>query len=263
MALDIFCVLVLAFLTITGYWAGVIRQVLLLACLIGSFALSREAVGPINRLIAPHTALSPSASYVLSGFLAWLAIYVILRLIAFYIDRVIGKDRIGQVRPWNKKLGAALGAVKGLILVSIILCGLDVALGVAVQEGKAGTLYRMYQSSYSGALMSKINPLAKWRVADRVHTLIEVARNPAVLKGMENEAYIRKIINHPKVRAVTQNPQLDLAVKKRDFLAIWFNKDVQALLSDPEIARLLLNEKIFDILEKRVEQSKLPTKQGK
>ncbi|MEW6357515.1 MAG: CvpA family protein [Planctomycetota bacterium] len=263
MALDIFCVLVLAFLAITGYWAGVIRQVLLIACLIGSFALSQGAVGPVNRLIASRSTLSPSAAYVLSGFVAWLVVYAVLRLIAFYIDRVIGKDRLGQVRSWNKKLGAVLGAVKGLILVSIILCGLDVALGVAVQEGKAGALHQMYQSSYSGALMSKINPLAKWRVADRVHTLIEVARNPAMLKGMENEAHIRKIIDHPKVRAVTQNPQLELAVRKRDFLAIWLNKDVQALLSDPEIAKLLLNEAIFDILEKRVGQSKPTVKQGK
>jgi len=262
-ALDIFCVLVLAFLTITGYWAGVVRQILLIACLIGSFALAHGAVGPINRLIAARSTMSPSSAYVLSCFLAWMGVYAILRVIAFYINRIIGKDQVGRVRPWNKKLGALLGAVKGLILISIILVGLDVALGVAVREGKAGMLYRMYQGSYAGALTSKINPLAKWRVADRVHTLIEVARNPGVLKGMENEAHIRRIIDHPRVRAVTQNRQLELAVRKRDFLAIWLNKDVQALLSDPEITKLLLNEEIFNALEKRVEQSNIPSKKGK
>ena len=256
MALDIFCVLVIVFLTVTGYFAGIVRQILYIVCLIGAFILARPATPYVGAFLASQTQMSPATCYVCSCFLAWLVVYIILRLVAHSINRAIGKDRVGQVRPWNKKLGALLGGAKGLVLVFVILCFLDVAFGVAKSRGMGGQLEKMYARSYSAAIAARISPFTRWRMEDRIDTLIEAARNPQSLKGIENEAEVRRILSHPKVLAVARSRKLDAAWKKRDIAAIMANKDFRALISDPKIASMLLDASLFDALERRVNKSR-------
>jgi uncharacterized membrane protein required for colicin V production len=88
-ALDIFCVLVVACLAIAGYRAGIVRQILLIACLVGAFFLSWPAAPYINAIVLSQASLYPAASYVCSCFLAWLLVYLVLRVIAYYINRSI------------------------------------------------------------------------------------------------------------------------------------------------------------------------------
>lgn len=255
MALDIFCVLVVAFFAITGYTAGVVMQVLLIGCLIGAFFLSQPAVVYVNVLVAAWTSLPPAASRICSCFLAWTLVYFALRVIGYYLNRAVGRDAVGQLRPWNKKMGALLGAAKGVVLVFVILCGMDVAVAVARQQGVGGKLATMFAESYSGRAIAQVNPIGRWRAVDRINTLIEVARHPEVLKGIENEQEVRRLITHPEVVAAVKSRDLEAAWKSQDFNAILRNKEFNALISDKELRHLLLNVKLLDTLEERVKKS--------
>lgn len=116
---DIVVLVVLGFFTILGIWKGFFREVLGLVGVIGGFVVAMVAFGPVSIILAEKVPAIPATVWpILSFLLLFIATYLLSRLLAGLLSKISQAVKLGWL---NRLLGGCFGALKGAVLVSLLL----------------------------------------------------------------------------------------------------------------------------------------------
>ncbi len=263
MSLDVLLLAVVLTFTIVGYITGILRQILKVTCVILSFFLS----GPAAKFLTAHFAtaehIGPLSSYGVVRILAWVGIYVLLRIVAFYINRAVGADTKGVLQPINRRLGGYLGFVEGVGLSLVVLWSLQIWINdedtiiLPKWRGKAADAFftSWSQGSVAWRLASRYNPLVDYGFVPNMKVLLKAAKTPQVLDALKKNANVQALLNHPKVKALTEDETLRKDLADRDYMAVLTNRNFKAMMSDREVQNLMRNVHVFEILKGELAKS--------
>jgi len=258
MLIDIVCVVIILIFCFLGWRSGILRQLLLVGCIVGSYFASIFVVGYVNPIVS-RWGFKPSNSYAVAWFGCWLIVYIALRIIVHWIDRILGYDRRGKPKAWNRRAGAVLGLAKGFLIAAIFVCVLDAVIASPPSFLKNSDLFarlvNRYDVSYSKRIISVWNPLKEWRLVDKATVLLRVSARPDALQDLEKDPEIRKLLRHPRVKAVTGSKKLREAWRRGDFIAILTDENFRAMVKDPEVKQLLADVRIFDAMERQLKKT--------
>lgn len=263
MTLDIFLLLVILTFTLVGYLTGILRQILKVSCVLLAFFMSGPTAKFINVYFDTGEHIGPITSFGLVRIGCWLVLYVLLRILAFYINQAVGADKAGVLRPINRRLGGYLGFLEGVGLSLVVLWALQVWINdeesmlFPTLRSKAALAYSnsWSQSSIAWQLASRWNPLIDWDFLPNIRTLIKVTRHPEVFDAVQQNPQVKKLLRHPKVAAVMRDASIRQALADRDYIAILRNPNFKAMMSDKEVRELTRNVRVFELL--RTELDKL------
>ncbi|MBM4045161.1 MAG: CvpA family protein, partial [Planctomycetes bacterium] len=219
-----------------GHLTGVLGQAMALVSLLAAYFLSIPAGRALTGLLVTRMGFGPSVGYLLGRALAGTLIYMSLACFAHAVNRRYGLDEQGEMKPWNRRWGAALGAVKGLALAFLALCVLD-AFQAAV-ETAAPRAYYAYQRSLSRHVVSRTNPLAELSVVEDVKAIRAVASNPEAVARLQSRLNVAELLAHPKVKALAEDETLAEAIRSGNYPQVLTNGKVRALMEDEEVIAL-------------------------
>ncbi len=115
-SIDWIIVIILGLGALSGLRKGFIRQIASLAGLIGGLFVARAVYAQVGERMADTAGISVPFAQVLSFFLIWLIIPIILSIVASLLTRMTEAVHLGFM---NRMLGACLGFVKFAILTSL------------------------------------------------------------------------------------------------------------------------------------------------
>ena len=257
MTLDLLLIIIVLAFTFVSYYTGILRQVLKLACVILSFFLS----GPTSRFLcacfATSDHLGPITSYGVVRILSWLGLYVLLRIVAFYLNRAVGADKAGVLRVINRRLGAYLGFLVGVGLALVVLWSLqiwindeDTFIFPKWRDRAAGSWAASWsQSSVAWRLASRYNPLIDYDVCGKLDLLRRAARHPEVLQSLPQSPSIRTLRENKNVKALLKDEGFLSNIRDHDYIAALSNRNFKAMMSDKDVQRLMREADFFRILK--------------
>lgn len=112
---DIFVLVVAGLTTAAGLWKGLISQVFGLAGLVAGYVLS-------TRYYLKAAGLLPDINPGTAKIIAFLLIFISCILLAFVLGRIISKLLKLAGLSWaNRIFGAALGLLKGTLIVTVVM----------------------------------------------------------------------------------------------------------------------------------------------
>ncbi|MDR0989581.1 MAG: CvpA family protein [Prevotellaceae bacterium] len=120
--IDIFLLLVILAGGVLGYVKGFIKQFAALLGLVGGLLVARALYAPLARKIGPSLTDSMTVAQVLSFIAIWIAVPLLCWVVAALFTRMIEIIRLGWL---NRLLGALLGMVKYVLLLSLLICVLE------------------------------------------------------------------------------------------------------------------------------------------
>ena len=118
-ALDIICALVVVFHLIIGAVKGATWQVMRIASIVlGFWCASHYAESFLNAW--PESLMKPDETYgiYVAKVALFLSVYLAFFFLTHLLKSIIDKIKLGS---WDRTLGAALGAVKGAAICSLVL----------------------------------------------------------------------------------------------------------------------------------------------
>jgi len=121
-AIDIIILVLLLAGAITGFRKGFIKQLASLAGLIiGLIAAKMLYVAVGDKLIGTITT-NPTFAHSLAFVLIWVVVPIVFTLVASLLTKALEIISLGWL---NRLLGAALGAVKLVLFISVFLCAFE------------------------------------------------------------------------------------------------------------------------------------------
>ncbi|HFE63157.1 MAG TPA: CvpA family protein [Caldithrix sp.] len=118
-SIDIIFIAFLAFFAFIGLWKGFFREVLGLAGVVGGVFFGIVFFGPMSKILSRALPGIPAVVWPFLSFLViFIAVYFSSRLLAGMLSKLSKAIYLGWL---NRLFGGAVGALKGAILISIIL----------------------------------------------------------------------------------------------------------------------------------------------
>lgn len=105
---DLLMIAVLAAATIFGFWKGLAWQVASLASLVVSYFIALRFAGRLAPMISKHEPWNKFVAMLVIYAAASLAIWMVFRLVAGFIDRV-------KLKEFDRQMGALVGFAKGVL----------------------------------------------------------------------------------------------------------------------------------------------------
>ena len=256
MTLDLLLIIIVLAFTLVSYYTGILRQVLKLACVILSFFLS----GPTSRFLCARFAtsdhLGPITSYGVVRILSWLGLYVLLRIVAFYLNRAVGADKAGVLRVINRRLGAYLGFLVGVGLALVVLWSLqiwindeDTFIFPKFRDKAAGSWAASWsQSSVAWRLASRYNPLIDYDLCGKLNLLRQAALHPQVFQGLSQDPSVKELLKDENVKALLKDEEFLSSIRDHDYIAALSNRQFKAMMSDHKAQELMHKVDFFRIL---------------
>jgi hypothetical protein len=173
---------------------------------------------------------------------AFLVLYLVFSTIGWSVIRSFRRKKIGEEqrrRVWDRSLGALFGAGKTFFLLYIVLCGLvlvEKPLNRVVQGEDLG-----YRDSVMVSFARSHNLLAGLHlpVVGNVEAMGRLANDPAFREKVANDPKIKKLLEHPKFKALLGDPALMQEAQVDDLSGLLANPKLNEALEDPEIRKLL------------------------
>lgn len=265
MAMDLTILIVVLIFGILGYLKGIVKQALDLVAIVLAYLLSAPVAQKITQdfvskrqdspdLVQEAQSLAPTVVYVTSRLITGLVVYIILRIVFRFLNRRLGFDQQGGMKPWNKKWGALLGGVKGLIAMFIFLCIVDG--WPQAFAGKRPDLHAGLKESHAEWFVSELNPVRRFGIAERTRLLRLALKDPEAWEAAQDDPTVRPILEHPSVKQLMEDPEFVEAAQNRDLKAIFKNPNFKALFKDEELMTLLRQVDIEAVTRKMTELAK-------
>ncbi len=245
--IDVMVLVILAGFVFWGFERGVLNAAMTLAAMVVAAIVSAHlAPGLARHLGGLEATLRYPVARVGSLLLAWMSLRISGRVIA----RRYGRTEGGEVRLWNRRIGALAGLVSGLTVALTLLFSLDTFVQIAPDA--EGRVAKWAQASFLRRTMRPFNPLNKLHM----DVLVPLALDPAVLDKLAENESVQRIREHPAIQAVLADEDLMAAVREGRVEEVIRNENVRAVLADPELRRMLASDELRQAIKDAVEQSK-------
>ena len=103
---------------VQGFIKGLVRQVASLVGLVAGLLIARALFGAVGEYLAVQIGTSVGFGQALAFLLIWVAVPVGLSVVAYLLTKTLELVHLGFVNRW---LGAGLGAVKYLLVASLLI----------------------------------------------------------------------------------------------------------------------------------------------
>lgn len=140
--IDIIIIVVIAIGAVIGLIKGFVKQLAAILGLIVGLLVAKALYAPVAEWLCPSVTSSMTFAQILSFILIWIAVPLGFVLVAALITKTMEAVSLG----WdNRLLGAALGALKFLLLVSVLIGVLEYIDGdhtlISKTKKKSSVLY--------------------------------------------------------------------------------------------------------------------------
>jgi hypothetical protein len=233
---DLIAVLVAAFCAFRGWLRGVLVSILSLAALVGAYVASGAVAPGLATSVAAHTSASVAWSYALARLGSGVLIFISLRIAASLLEQKLGRDRRGEVRSWNRRLGLLAGLVIGTFTALIFLLAADCY--AKVSRNKQGRLAQAIERSFLRALVSRYNPTDRLML-DVLVRLYPHRNDPDVKSRLSEDDRIRFLLDNETLRSVLEDEELKQALSEKKVRDVLDNENLKALLADRDLRRQL------------------------
>lgn len=116
---DIIIIVVIAAGAVVGYMKGFIKQLASILGLIVGLLAARALYTPLAEKLCPSVTDSMTVAQILAFSVIWIAIPLAFTLLASILTKAMEAVLLGGVNRW---LGSGLGALKYLLLTSLVIC---------------------------------------------------------------------------------------------------------------------------------------------
>lgn len=114
-------IVILVFVGIGAIWGltrGFVRQLSSLVGLVVGLLVARALFSEMGEWIAPNIGVSVTVARVLAFFMIWIVVPLLFSLLASFLSKALQLIHLGWL---NRLLGGALGTVKMMLLVGLVV----------------------------------------------------------------------------------------------------------------------------------------------
>ena len=236
---DIIAVLILSYFFFKGFRRGFIISVLGIVGLICAYIGAYLLYQPLGSWFQERYELPNIAAYAVGGLCAFICIYLFFSVISGFISwrrrRMAKKDGVEEVGLLDKVLGGALGVVIGGAVVVMLFWLYNMAQISPVGKKLPDLSGSASARASEAAVRSGAYAIAKNTTKDKdlSNAIARSVSNP--LKMTEN---VQKIMEHPKVEALSADPEFLGSVLHGDEELIRKNPALNDMLEDPEVMNI-------------------------
>lgn len=141
--LDGFILLVLVGGAISGFHAGLIKQVTSLLGMVLAFLLGMQLMEPVGALAADSLGFSPALAPVVGFILVFLLVQLVVFALTKLIEAVLGALQLTVV---NRVAGSAVGTFKSALILSVLFLALGYLSVPGPQSRSTSVLYQPISS---------------------------------------------------------------------------------------------------------------------
>ncbi len=227
MLLDIVIIITLGVFFALGMAKGAVRQALGLGILIFSTIVAYI----FYRFLGEMLGISP----IMAWSLLWLSIMVTGRLMSIWLRKILVKRFF--VESMDRLIGSILGFIKGAVFVIVLLFIIELAHGIV----DVPTFKKHLDNSRIASMITMHNPIKEITVVKKMNSFYKIQNNPDAIRELAKQDDFKKLMNHPKVKAVADNKDLQRAIEDKDYMGILKNQEIIAFMKDKEVRTLLMN----------------------
>lgn len=242
-----------------GWRLGLVRQIVGLAALAAGTACGYLGANTMGALLSPILPFPERVLAVAGSVALGCVVYLAITIVSAILFKKTSDQGVTLVRVGFGLMGAAIGAVYGLVLVGALALGLrllgsvaETKLGIeknahfgggkpAKTDPLANQLAAMKQAVETGpggAVLRAVDPLPESTYAT-ITKLATLASNSRSIERFINYPGVRPVMAHPKVAALVNDPELLKAISEHRYLALLSNPRLVAAADDVEVnARL-------------------------
>jgi len=158
---DLLMLAVLILTTVFGAWKGMAWQIASLGSLVISCLVALRLSGPLAPYISRHEPWNRFIAMLILYLVTSLAIWMLFRLVASFIDRV-------ELREFDRQMGALFGLLKG-----VLLCLVITFFAVTLSEGARQSILKSRSGYYIALLIHRATPAMPQEVRDVLGKYIE------------------------------------------------------------------------------------------
>ena len=140
--IDIIILIALGAGVIVGFMKGFIRQLASILGLIVGLLAAKALYTSLAVKLCPTVTDSMTVAQILAFIIIWIAVPLIFTLVASVLTKALEAVSLGWL---NRMLGAGLGALKYLLLVSLVICVIQIS-----QTKKEQSLLYYPMESFAG-----------------------------------------------------------------------------------------------------------------
>jgi len=247
MYIDIICLALMSLLFVLGLISGFLSQVIKIAALVAACLLASPLSPYAKELLMKKMEVDSLFGDMLSLFLAWLASYVVLIIVGSIIARII-RGSSKSLKFLDRVLGGALGALKGALIVYLVVCA--ILMFREPLESIVPSEYLDLEESQVAAFAKDNNILTRLDLpsaeslkeipaARNLGEIVNALGNEEQKEALARDPGVKKILRTPAFQKLKEDPELLRAVSEKDFSAILQNENVRRVFNDPEIRKLL------------------------
>ena len=120
--IDIIILVVIGVGVIQGLMKGFVKQLASIVGLIAGLLVARALFASVAEKLAPVLGTSTVIAQILAFVLIWVAVPLGFVLVASFLTKALDAVRLGWLNRW---LGSGLGALKFLLLTSLVICVIE------------------------------------------------------------------------------------------------------------------------------------------
>jgi len=278
--------LIIAMLAYSGYRRGILRMAssLVALALAGLLAQPFSGLGSLALGSSVPRVFLPLGGALVAG----IALFVLLDLVlSIPLNRQAKKreeEGLPKVLPWEAYTGLGLGALWGLLLLTLIGVGVS-AIGRtqrAIRRSDAEVAYRvkhpgpwvalaptqLTMAEASGAesmasaveesvfspLIDRFNPIDE-KVEKTLGDLSIVCNDPALYVLFQRHPKIQTMMGNPVLVGLSQDPEIASAIQEGNYKKLMDNSKICEVAQDKEMIRQLKDLQIDQILQEIRQQS--------
>ena len=158
---DLLILVILVLAALFGAWKGMAWQIASLASLVVSYLVAVGLCGQVAPYISQHEPWNRFLAMLILFLATSLAIWLLFRLVAGFIDRV-------KLKEFDRQMGALFGLTKG-----VLFCLLITFFAVTLSEGSRQAVLNSHSGKFTARLIQRAGPAMPQEVRDSLGKYID------------------------------------------------------------------------------------------
>lgn len=158
---DLLMLVILVLATVFGAWKGMAWQIASLASLVVSYLVAMQFSPHVAPYISSHEPWNRFLAILILFLATSLAIWILFRMVADFIDRV-------KLKEFDRQMGALFGLAKG-----VLFCLLITFFAVTLSEGSRQAVLNSHSGKFTARLIQRAGPLMPEELRDSLGKYID------------------------------------------------------------------------------------------